>query len=622
MAEQKSRWTWDLPVFEPRSLMERDDQRPQSPLVKKPSLSPSSLTLRTELGRQPVHVKLHKLLDQLKLVKQDNMVLRQEACDLREYSNAKLNRAARYLAVLADRIHKLGQAALQAEARIVPLLEEKKRLFNELLTSKGSIKVFCRVRPPFEVEGPSIIELPDDFSIRLDMGDDCLTSSKKHYEFDRVYGPHIGQGELFDDVRPFIQSALDGYNVSIFAYGQSCSGKTHTMEGTSQERGLYQRCFEELFDLSNMDMTSTSQYVFHVTAFELYNEQVRDLLVSNKNDTAAVRIGSQDAIANLVEENVTNPLEFSQLLKAALMKRDEDCLKATIKHLVITFHIFFTNLLTGDNVYSKLSLVDLPASDCLLVKDAHGDQVTDLLHVSKSLSALGDVLSSLTSRKETVPYDNSMLTKILADSIGGSSKTLLISHANNSRKELYEKENEVQRVKQEVLELKLSLKDSNEQCILLFNEVQKAWKVSFTLQSDLKSENALLADKLRLENEQSAQLRNQVTNLVQLEHEQKMQIKEKKLIIQNLQEKIKGIDTQLNEVLSSSDLRSESCSAGVLSSPRSVQDSVTSTSISKKLEEELAKRDALIQKLHEENEKLFDRLTEKTSSEDSQRVDT
>ncbi|KAG0494641.1 hypothetical protein HPP92_005635 [Vanilla planifolia] len=347
-------------------------------------------------------------------------------------------------------------------------------------------------------------------------------------------------------------------------------------------------------------------------------------------------------------------------LKAALMKRDEDCLKATIKHLVITFHIFFTNLLTGDNVYSKLSLVDLPASDCLLVKDAHGDQVTDLLHVSKSLSALGDVLSSLTSMKETVPYDNSMLTKILADSIGGSSKTLLISHvcpnstnlaktlstldfsararnlgpslgnldavrksidvANNSRKELYEKENEVQRVKQEVLELKLSLKDSNEQCILLFNEVQKAWKVSFTLQSDLKSENALLADKLRLENEQSAQLRNQVTNLVQLEHEQKMQIKEKKLIIQNLQEKIKGIDTQLNEVLSSSDLRSESCSAGVLSSPRSVQDSVTSTSISKKLEEELAKRDALIQKLHEENEKLFDRLTEKTSSGGSPKV--
>ncbi|XP_020580835.1 kinesin-like protein KIN-14L [Phalaenopsis equestris] len=653
MGEQRNRWSWDLPLFEPRSSLEREEQRQQSS-VRKLSLSPSTLSPRVGFGRQNVNEKFRRLKDQVKRAKQDYLNLRQEASDLREYSNAKLDRVTRYLGVLADRTRKLGQAALEAETRIAPLLAEKKSLFNELLTNKGNIKVFCRVRPPFEDEGPSVVEFPDELTVRVDTGDDSFSNSKKDYEFDRVYGPHIGQGEFFHDVRPFIRSAIDGYNVSIFAYGQSNSGKTHTMEGASQERGLYQRSFEELFDLSNLDTTSTCQYKFHVTAFDLYNEQVRDLLVDCKSSTSTgVRIGLQDSVVDLVQENANNPIEFSQILKAALMNRGADSLKASVSHLVVTIHISYTNLVTRENVYSKLSLVDLPGSECFLIDDAKGDQVTDLLHVSKSLSALGDVLSSLTLKKEPVPYENSRLTKMLADSIGGCSKTLLITHicpsssnlaetlhalnfsararnaelslgnrdtikkwkdaANDSRKEIYEKEKEVQLLKQEIFGLKSALKDSNDQCILLFNEVQKAWKVSFTLQADVKSENTVLADKLKIEKEQSSQLRNQVASLLQVDHEQKVQIHQQSLTIQNLQAKIKGIELQLGDALGSSDLRSENSSAGAFSSPNGVQDSVNSASITKKLEEELSKRDALIEKLHQENEKLFDRLSEKSS---------
>ncbi|PKA63209.1 Geminivirus Rep-interacting motor protein [Apostasia shenzhenica] len=584
----------------------------------------------------------------LKHAREDYLELRKEANDLREYANAKLNRVTRYLGVLADRARKLDQVALEAEARIIPLLDEKKRLFNELLTAKGNIKVFCRVRPPFEDEGPSKVEFPDEFTIRIDTGDDALTNSKKDYEFDRVYGPHIGQGEFFHDVQPFVQSAMDGYNVSVFAYGQSNSGKTHTMEGTNQERGLYQRSYEELFDLSNMDMTSTCRYKFQITAFELYNEQVRDLLSESSSNSAGVQMGTSHTFVELIQENLTNPLEFSRVLKAALKHRDPDHFKANVSHLVVTIHIYYTNLVTGENVYSKLSLVELPGSECSLVEDVTGDKLTDLLHASKSLSALGDVLSSLTSKKDTVPYENSRLTTILADSIGGSSKSLLIAHvcpnfsnlsktlcalnfcararnaelslgnrdtikkwkdvANDSRKELYEKDKEVQVLQQKVSGLEVALKDANDQCVLLFNEVQKAWKVSFTLQEDLKSENIMLADKLKLEKEHIAQLRNQVANLLQLEHEQKMQIHEQNLTIQTLQAKIKSIEAQLSEAFNS-----ESSSAGILSSPKTVENSVDSSSVTKKLEEELSKRDALIEKLHQENEKLFDRLTEKTS---------
>ncbi|XP_077213519.1 kinesin-like protein KIN-14B isoform X2 [Tasmannia lanceolata] len=654
MGEQK-KWNWEIPGFEPRKSFERDDQKPQ-PLMRRYSISATPVLPHSELSRHFFTSKIQKLKDQVTHAREDYLELRQEASDLQEYSHAKLDRITRYLGLLADKARKLDQVAFESESRVAPLINEKKRLFNDLLTAKGNIKVFCRVRPLFEDEGPSVAEFPDDFTIRINTGDDSVTNLKKDFEFDRVHGPHVGQGEFFHDVQPFVQSALDGYNVSVFAYGQTRSGKTHTMEGSSHDRGLFVRSFEELFDLSNSDTTSTSKFNFYVTAFELYNEQVRDLLSQSGNNPSKVCVGPPDSFVELVQERVENPLDFSRVLKVGLQNRGTDIFKCNVSHLVVTIHICYSNWVTQENLYSKLSLVDLAGSEGLLDEDASGERVTDLLHVMKSLSALGDVLSSLNSKKDIVPYDNSRLTNILRDSLGGSSKTLMIVNicpnalnlsetmsslnfaartrsaelslgnrdtikkwrdvANDSRKELYEKEKQINDLKQEVLGLKQALKDANDQCILLFNEVQKAWKVSLTLQADLKSENIMLADKQKLEKEQNAQLRNQVAHLLQLEQDQKLQIQERDLTIQVLQAKVKSMESHLNDAIYSSDARSalgsESESNGVLSTPIETRNTIDS-SVTKKLEEELSKRDALIERLHEENEKLFDRLTDKAS---------
>ncbi|XP_021802334.1 kinesin-like protein KIN-14B [Prunus avium] len=188
-----------------------------------------SLLPRLWLSNHSVTSKLQKLKDQVKLAREDYLELRQEASELHEYSNAKLERVTRYLGVLANKTRKLDQFALETEARISPLINEKRRLFNDLLTAKGNIKIYCRARPLFEDEGSSIVEYPDDYNIRVNTGDDALSNPKKDFKLDRVYGPHVGQAELFRDVQPLVQSALDGYNVSIFAYGQTNSGKTHTM---------------------------------------------------------------------------------------------------------------------------------------------------------------------------------------------------------------------------------------------------------------------------------------------------------------------------------------------------------------------------------------------------------
>ncbi|XP_051204272.1 kinesin-like protein KIN-14L [Lolium perenne] len=658
MADARGGWSWDVPSFQPP----QPQPAPLAPPTAMPRAPPTAMAGRSSseggpprvLGFMPVADRLDQLADSVQLAREDCLELRQEASDLLEYSNAKLGRVTRYLGFLADRTRKLDEAALETETRITPLINEKKRLFNDLLTLKGNVKVFCRSRPLFEDEGPSAVEFPDDFTIRVNTGDESLTNPKKDYEFDRVYGPHIGQGELFHDVQPFVQSALDGHNISIFAYGQSRSGKTHTLEGSSHDRGLYLRCFEELFDLSNSDTTSTSHFNFYFTACELYNDQVRDLLTESRSTVPKVRMGVQDSFVELVQEKVENPLEFSGALKTALQNQSVNSVKAMVSHLIITIHIHYRNYVTGEHLYSKLSLVDLPASECLLEEDANRDDVTDCLHVSKSLSALGDALASLSAKKEPVLSGNSRLTQILADSLGSSSKILLVVHvspsasnlsrtlstlsfssrarnaelslgnrdtikkwrdvANDSRKELHEKEKEVSDLRQEVLGLKLSLKESNDQCTLLFNEVEKASGVSSTLQNDLKSENLMLADKHKIEKEQNNQLRDQISRLLEAEQEQKMKMRERDLTIQSLQAKLKSIESQLNEALNSSDARSTvgSESASVISTPKMTESTADSSSVTKRLEEELAKRDALIEKLHEENEKLFDRLTEKS----------
>ncbi|GAB4848791.1 Kinesin-like protein KIN-14B [Ancistrocladus abbreviatus] len=646
MAEQKNRWNWEVKGFEPKRSLEYEEQnnRPPAPLVRRYSISSSSIITHQELPKLGLASKLQRLKDRVKLAREDYVVLKQEASDLQEYSNAKLDRITRYLGVLADKTRKLDEVALETEARISPLISEKKRLFNDLLTAKGNVKVFCRTRPLFEDEGPSAVEFPDECTIRINTGDDTLSHPKKDFEFDRVYGPHVGQAELFNDVQPFVQSALDGYNVSVFAYGQTCAGKTHTMEGSSHDRGLYVRCFEELFDLSTLDSTSSSRFSFSITIFELYNEQIRDLVAESGKSLPRIRMGSPGSFIDLELEDVANPLGFSKVLKAALQNRGTDVSKFNVSHLIVTIHIYYNNVITGENLYSKLSLIDLARSDGLAVDNNSGEHVTDLLHVMQSLSALGDVLSSLTSKKDIIPYENSLLTKVLADSMGGNAKTLMIVNicpdvsnlpetlsslnfsararsamlslgnrdtikkwrdiANDARKELYEKEKQIHELKQEVLGLQQELKDANGQCVLLFNEVQKAWKVSFTLQSDLKSENLMLADKHKIEKDQNSQLRTQVAQLLQAEQEQKVQIQQRDSTIQNLQGKIKSLEAQLKEALQS---------PGVQSSPKVTGENIDSSSVTKKLEEELVKRDSLIERLHEENEKLFDRLTEKAT---------
>eukprot|EP00249_Psilotum_nudum_P024264 c29136_g3_i1 orf=1113-5150(+) len=676
-------WSWGVPTYDSRKSFdssrtfegsddEEDDRVKTSGMessTRRLSLPNMGVSVQSEFMKkksqtQMLANKVVKLKDHISTVRDEVLELRQEASDLQEYSNAKIARVTRYLGVLAEKAHKLDQLALDSEVRCAFLRKDRKKLFNDLLSIKGNIRVFCRVRPHFEHEGPTATEFPDNFSIRVHTaGIETAGSLRKEFEFDRVFGPHVGQGDFFQDIQPLVQSTLDGYCASIFAYGQVGSGKTYTMEGPHNDRGIFFRAFEELFDLCNTNATPASSFLLYMTMFGLYNEQVQDLLMNTVQSSGLVRMGYGGNFIELSQQKVNNSTDFTRVYRMGMQNRAMDTEFSGNAHLVLTAHVHYTNTISGESQYSKLSMVDMVSSERLSKEAASGDRLTELLHINKSFSALGDVLSALTAKKDHVPYGNSKLTQVLADCLGGDSKTLLIVNispsyvdiqetlaslhfaararnvelslgnrdtikkwrdmANESRREVYEKEKVSSELQQEVLSLKTSLKNADDQCLMLFTEVQKAWKVAFTLQADHKTQSAALAEKQKLERDQNTELKNQVAQFIKCDQDQKVELQERSVTIQKLEGRVKELEEQLTEaraMFKDPDAHIFNAEQGKASGDPKMQRSREQIEMSQKLEEELLKRDELIERLHEENEKLFERLTDRSISSESPQV--
>ncbi|MQL76669.1 hypothetical protein Taro_009071 [Colocasia esculenta] len=153
---------------------------------------------------------------------------------------------------------------------------------EDLKLKYRNIRVFCRCRPLSKEEVASGYATVIDFEGAKDgdLGLSVAGSTKRIFRFDRVYAPKDDQVNVFADASPLVTSVLDGYNVCIFAYGQTGTGKTFTMEGTEQNRGVNYRTLEELFKVAK-ERCETFSYNISVSVLEVYNEQIRDLLATS-----------------------------------------------------------------------------------------------------------------------------------------------------------------------------------------------------------------------------------------------------------------------------------------------------------------------------------------------------
>lgn len=303
------------------------------------------------------------------------------------------------------------------------VLNERKQIWNQIQDLKGSIRVFCRIRPTSETAvAPSALE---NTVTVLSKG------KKRRFEFDKVFGPASTQTEVFEDTKPLVRSVIDGYNVCIFAYGQTGSGKTFTMQGVPTDPGVNTRALTELFEVTEARAKYESfSYELLVSVFEIYNDGVYDLLTEGKRTVLQIYQSPEGMdVSGSQSLPVKSMADVARVLSAGEKNRStastDQNAHSSRSHLLLRIRVLGHNLLTGERTFGKLTLVDLAGSERLDRSGASGAVAKETAHINKSLSELGNVIASLQAGAH-VPYRNSRLTYLLQDSLGGGdSKTLV-----------------------------------------------------------------------------------------------------------------------------------------------------------------------------------------------------
>ncbi|XP_055080202.1 uncharacterized protein LOC129456525 [Periophthalmus magnuspinnatus] len=320
----------------------------------------------------------------------------------------------------------------------------RKKYYNTVEDLKGKIRVFCRIRPVNQTEAAQgsavVVEKIDDYSVNVE-----TPRGPREFQFDQVFSAQATQEDLFQDANRLIQSAIDGYNVCIFAYGQTGSGKTYTMVGDKERKnsGIMPRSFNAIFDIIQENKT---KFNFKVSAYmlELYNDRLQDLFVSPGGEGLAqskrVEIKRNRKGVVFAQGAETKEASSAQQLYAlfqqACANRHIAATKMNVEssrsHLIVGIKVESKNLTNGSISSGKLSLVDLAGSERAAKTGAKDHKLKEANSINKSLSALGDVISALSSELPHVPYRNSKLTQIMQDSLGGNAKTLMIVNISPS----------------------------------------------------------------------------------------------------------------------------------------------------------------------------------------------
>ena len=260
----------------------------------------------------------------------------------------------------------------------------------------------------------------------------------KVFTFDSVYDWNSEQENVFTDTAwPIIQNVMDGYNGTIFAYGQTGTGKTFSITGVPKDpqlKGIMPRAFESIFTQIQCD--TSKEYLVRASYLEIYNEEIKDLLV--KNGSKKLELKDKDTgvyVKDLSTFVVKNPGDLNDVFDEGNLNRH---VAATLmnehssrSHSVFTITVESSEMKEDGKAHikvGKLNIVDLAGSERQSKTGATGDRLKEASKINLSLSTLCHVISSLTDPKCTyIPYRDSRLTRILQDSLGGNTKTVMIA---------------------------------------------------------------------------------------------------------------------------------------------------------------------------------------------------
>ncbi|XP_042187052.1 kinesin-like protein KIF18A [Oncorhynchus tshawytscha] len=349
------------------------------------------------------------------------------------------------------------------------------------------VKVVVRVRPTNDNEKcenfRNVVQVVDNHMLIFDPKEQQITSfggprvqnrdvNKRankdlKFVFDNVFGEDSSQVDIFENTtKRILDGVLNGFNCTVFAYGATGAGKTHTMLGSSNDPGVMYRTMTELFN--RMDQVKEEK-IFDVafSYLEVYNEQIWDLLANV--GPLAVR---EDPSNGVVVQGLTlhQPKSAEHILEALdygnrNRTQHPTDMNATSSRSHAVFQIYLkqqdrTASLNPNVRVAKMSLIDLAGSERANATNAKGARQREGANINRSLLALGNVINALAdpkSKKAHIPYRDSKLTRLLKDSLGGNCRTVMIANISPSSKS-YDDTHNTLKYANRAKEIKSSLK--------------------------------------------------------------------------------------------------------------------------------------------------------------------
>ncbi|KAH7645366.1 kinesin-like protein [Dermatophagoides farinae] len=305
-------------------------------------------------------------------------------------------------------------------------------------SKEDNVRVVVRCRPLL----PDL-ESNEEIIAKIRNDGQTLQLTNRQFTFDRVFGAESTENDVYTKAaKHIVDCVLQGYNGTIFAYGQTGTGKTHTASG------IMQHSFEHIFDHISRSKNN-QKFLVRASYYEIYNEEIRDLLAGNKktnngkknergNKTLELKENSDGKIVikDLSNFIVNNVNDLKKLKESGDKHRQFGSTKMnqrssrshTIFTITIETEIGADNPDTSVVRVGKFHLIDLAGSERQTKTGTTGIRLKEAAKINLSLTSLSLVIAALTDPKATfVPYRNSKLTRILSDSLGGNSKTLLIA---------------------------------------------------------------------------------------------------------------------------------------------------------------------------------------------------
>uniref|UniRef100_A0A669DMZ6 Kinesin-like protein n=1 Tax=Oreochromis niloticus TaxID=8128 RepID=A0A669DMZ6_ORENI len=309
--------------------------------------------------------------------------------------------------------------------------------------------VALRIRPLSDAEqeeGATIVahRVDDQMVVLMDPmedPDDILRANRsreKTYMFDVAFDFSASQEEVYRaTTKGLIEGLISGYNATVFAYGPTGCGKTYTMLGTDKEPGIYVRTLNDLFRA--IEETSDDMlYSVSMSYLEIYNEMIRDLL-NPSSGFLDLREDSKGVIqvAGITEVSTINAQEIMELLMKGNKQRTQEPTAAnqtsSRSHAVLQVAVKQQSRcrdVLQEVRFARLFMIDLAGSERAAQTQNRGQRLKEGAHINRSLLALGNCINALSDKNgnKYVNYRDSKLTRLLKDSLGGNSRTVMIAH--------------------------------------------------------------------------------------------------------------------------------------------------------------------------------------------------